>query len=359
MGNFVAHYVVDHEPCAIHDLGAVPECIGAQKVTVVHRRHQGPSGIVQTIAAVFGKEEIVGVAGVAVRGPSVAVSGHAIRVALIADERAREVIGVVRVIGLAVLHTLDQVDVHGNAAGVGVDEQKLADTVRLLSIRYFDAPDGARLAIPGLQQLGVEDPELRHVGLQSPLWHLVPLCNGCERLPLCLTGIDGRLDIEVYVSADLSAHGDDTPVFVQVDLQLAGEDRNALMKLSKAVDRPAERGNLLVYRLHLEPRAGEPEQRPEMFDGRHRCDFRAGYLVDRRHHQWRQPRCTEVTHCAGSLVSFYSNVLPFEIVDQFADICWGFSASAQDHKACHQSHEQSSHFVTRPSGLIVAPILPV
>ena len=62
---------------------------------------------------------------------------------------------------------------------------------------------------------------------------------------------------------------------------------------------------------------------------------------------------------AGFPIDFYANILRFEIVEPFADICSCVSAGTQDRKACHQSHEQSSHCVTRPSGLIIARILPV
>ena len=81
----------------------------------------------------------------------------------------------------------------------------------------------------------------------------------------------------------------------------------------------------ITNRPHLLFRAGEPEHRAEVFDGRHAGDVRAGYFSYRGHHEGRLGPCADEADGTGVRVGFYTNVLRFEIGDSFAGFKWGGS----------------------------------
>ena len=107
MSEFVAHHVVHCKTRAVNHLRTVPEGIGTEEVTVVHGGGQGPPGVVQTVAAVLVKIEIIGVTGEQMGVASLAVPGHAAGVALVADQRAGQAVGVIGSVCFAVLRLLD------------------------------------------------------------------------------------------------------------------------------------------------------------------------------------------------------------------------------------------------------------
>ena len=74
----MAHHVVHGKPRAINHLRTVPERIGAEDVTVVHGRGQGLPGIVQAVAAVFVKIEIISITGEQMGVASFTVPGHTV-----------------------------------------------------------------------------------------------------------------------------------------------------------------------------------------------------------------------------------------------------------------------------------------
>ena len=120
------------------------------------------------------------------------------------------------------------------------------------------------------------------------------------------------------------------------------------MKLAVAMAGAATGFGVFINRPHLLFRAGEPEQRAEVFDGLHGGEIRAGCFIDRGHHEGRLgPRANEADR-TGARVGFYTNVSRLEVGDLFAGVCWGGSVGAEKQQACHQSHEQSRHLVTRP-----------
>ena len=279
MTDFVAHNVVHCKPRAVNHLRTVPEGIGAEGVTVVHGGGQGQPGVVQAVAAVFVKIEIIGVTGEKMGVTSFAVPGHAAGVALVTDQRAGQAVGVIGSVGFAVLYLLDQVDVQGDASGSCIDEKQLAYAVRFLLVGYLDAPGKARIAVPGFQHFGIDDPQLRHAGPQRSFLHVVPLsyCFQCQ--PARLARIDVGPGINIEVAADLSAHGDYPAVFIQVHQQLAGKNGYSFVKLAVTMAGAATGFGFFTSWPRLLFRAGESEHRAEVFDGRHGGDIRRGCFI--------------------------------------------------------------------------------
>ncbi len=189
--------------------------------------------------------------------------------------------------------------------------------MRFLPVGHLDAPGKARVAIAGFEHPGIYDPQFRHVGLQRSIMRLVPLCYDLPCQPARLAPTYSGPNINIKVDAVLSAHRDDPAVLIQVHHQLACENRNSFVILTVTMPRAATGFGFFTNRQHLLPRAREPEHRPEVFDGCHAGNIGAGYLVYRRHHEWRLRLRADQVDRTRAWVNFYTNVLCLE----FGNLC--------------------------------------
>ncbi len=122
MSQLVAYDIVCYKPRAVDHLRPVPEGIGAKEVAVIHGGYQRLPGIVQAVAIVLIEEEIIGLTGEQMRISSLAVARQTVGIALVTDQRAGQVTGVIGSKCCAVLRPLNQVDVQDNARGLRIDK---------------------------------------------------------------------------------------------------------------------------------------------------------------------------------------------------------------------------------------------